>query len=174
MIVAARCLTCGGSGPALGINPYICRLSLLPFLKVRYNGGERYGMNFRPQVGDTFERLGLFVHPFVYVGPSGPNGEDVVQNTPKRGVELVYFHEATQGRRLRLRYRAGSWYEGDEIAGRALSRLGAPYDLLGFNCEHLVTYAESGTPDSQQVRWGVGLAVGVLALCAVFSVGTKA
>jgi hypothetical protein len=121
------------------------------------------------QSGDTIERQGWFLHPAVFVGPRGPNGEDVVQNTPGRGVELVHFHEFAQGQQIRLRLRPSNWYEAQQVAARALNCLGLPYNLLFFNCEHMVTFAETGKADSQQVRAWVTLGLSFATVFAVIA-----
>ena len=121
------------------------------------------------QSGDTIERQGWFVHPAVYVGPRGPNGEDVVQNAPGRGVELVHFHDFAQGNTVRLRRRPANWYEAQQVAQRALSCLGRQYNLLFFNCEHLVTFAETGRADSPQVRAWVTLGLSFATALAVIA-----
>lgn len=64
----------------------------------------------------------------------------------------------------------------DEILARAQSRLGSTdYHLVRNNCEHLATWASTGSSGSRQVRGWALLAPGALAsLGVVTSVGTPA
>lgn len=117
------------------------------------------------QSGDTIERQGWFLHPAVYVGRRGPNGEDVVQNAPYRGAELIHFRDFAQGKAVRLRRRPSNRYEAEQVAQRALNCVGLEYNLLFFNCEHLVTFAQTAKADSPQVRAWVTLG---LSFAAVF------
>lgn len=57
---------------------------------------------------------------------------------------------------------AGSCYEREIVAQRALSLLGKNYDLLNFNCEHLANYAQTGRVASPMVAAAV--IVGLVAL----------
>jgi hypothetical protein len=64
-------------------------------------------------------------------------------------------------------------FEGDNFQRkhaiqRALEKLGQPYDLINFNCEHFATYVQTGIPTSNQVRWGLFAAATLIAL-VVFS-----
>lgn len=46
---------------------------------------------------------------------------------------------------------------------RALEKVGSPYDLINFNCEHFANYVQSGKATSDQVSWGL-LILGILAI----------
>ena len=52
-------------------------------------------------------------------------------------------------------------YSGIEAIERARTRLGDGYNVLSDNCEHLVTWARTGTAESKQVK-GAQTAIAVL------------
>jgi|SRR5581483_965198 len=57
--------------------------------------------------------------------------------------------------------------EGMRIVYRARSRIGTPYDLFAFNCEHLVSYSLGRQPQSPQLAvTALVLVVGLIALGA--------
>jgi hypothetical protein len=72
----------------------------------------------------------------------------------------------TEGRSVLVESLPGMW-QGQAIVGRARTYLGRRYELGNFNCEHLVTLALGGKPDSPQlVAWIlIGLA-GLLVVAA--------
>jgi hypothetical protein len=61
--------------------------------------------------------------------------------------------------------------EQNLIIARAQSLLGQKFDLWKFNCEHLVTYALAGAPQSPQLGFALGgiLLLGALGGLAVVS-----
>ena len=65
---------------------------------------------------------------------------------------------------------AKSIQEQNLVLARAHSLLGKEFNVLNFNCDHLVTYALAGVPTSPQL----GAVVGVLALAALASVALAA
>jgi hypothetical protein len=58
------------------------------------------------------------------------------------------------------RRKARNPYEQRAIISRTQSLLGWKYDLLNFNCDHLVTYAQGGIATSPQLQ-GFALAFAV-------------
>jgi hypothetical protein len=50
-----------------------------------------------------------------------------------------------------------------------LSCLGLPYNLVFFNCEHLVSYAETGKAESAQVRAWLTLGLSFATVLAVIA-----
>jgi hypothetical protein len=71
---------------------------------------------------------------------------------------LEDFAERQQVKRIEQRTRTA--YERNLIVARAHSQLNKPYDILNFNCEHLVTYALGGVSSSPQLQAAtVGLAL---------------
>jgi len=130
-----------------------------------------------PQIGDKIRMHGLMgvSHYGIYVGPRGPNGEDVVHNDKHNGVELVTFKKFSRGKEVTVVARvAESLDEQREIMARALSMLGRRYELLSFNCEHAANYALSGTAMSEKVNGAlaVGVMGGLLAI-ALIDVGLR-
>lgn len=123
----------------------------------------------RPQIGDILRvpgRLGI-PHYGVYVGSHWSHGEDVLHSDKDSGVRLNHLWDFAGEYPIDVAVPARSGAEGEEIARRALSLRGLPYNLLSLNCEHLASYAQAGVPVSPTLRVAALLGVGgVLALTA--------
>jgi hypothetical protein len=123
------------------------------------------------RVGDKIwtPAFGVVRHYGVYVGPRGPNGEDVVHNSKLKG-GVVWDHRAafSGGGPIHIEKRATPGYEW-YVAERALAHLGQNYDLLGFNCEHLATLAQDGQKSSSQLQVAGVTAAIVGALATAFA-----
>jgi hypothetical protein len=112
---------------------------------------------------------GLILHSITYVGPVGPNGEDVVNNTPERGVHLGHLGHELAGRPATVAAAAPStWWEQSLVVRRALSQLKQPWKLVGNNCEDTANYARTGRASSPQLEFWIGLllVVGLIYLLA--------
>lgn len=125
------------------------------------------------QVGDELRvvsPLGV-LHSGVYVGPRGPNDEDIGHNTKWGEVELVTLEEFAGGRPVQvIESPARTWWEAERIADRARSLLGRRYDLLRFNCEHVTNFAVKGEATSPTVS-AVVTAAAVVAVCMIAARG---
>jgi hypothetical protein len=109
---------------------------------------------------------GLVQHAFTYVGPVGPNGEDVVNNTPERGVHLAHLKQEIAGRAARLVAPAPpDWREQNSMVQRALNQLGRPWRLFGNNCEDTANYIRTGRASSPQLEFWIGLFIVLGLIC---------
>lgn len=100
-------------------------------------------------------------HYGIYIGlyEVGPGvwGHAVVHNSKKqRGVVIDTLERFSCRERVAIASRAVPGYE-DVVVNRALSWYGSKYDLIGFNCEHMVNLAQQGEHKSQQLRNAAGL-----------------
>lgn len=76
----------------------------------------------------------------------------VISNSSRSGgVEEEPWALFLQGGPVRVE-RHGQGLDAARIVARARSRLGTPYDLFRWNCEHLVTFALGRNPQSPQLR----------------------
>lgn len=125
-----------------------------------------------PDVGATLRVQSSFgvSHYGIYVGPRGPNGEDVVHNAKWDEVQLVSLAEFADGRPVEVVGPAPrTWWHGEQIAERALSLLGRRYELLGFNCEHATNFAVAGNAVSPTVT----VAATVAAVLGAWALATR-
>lgn len=94
-----------------------------------------------------------YTHHGIYVGL----GRVVQYGGFSRGlcrgpVEEVSLSQFAQGRPIWLRFEESSWFNRDEVARRALLRLGENrYNLLTNNCEHFCEWCVRGEHRSYQV-----------------------
>jgi hypothetical protein len=118
------------------------------------------------ELGDVIERPGPWPtkHRGIFAGWNDRGQQSVIHN-PKGGcVKYDTLEVFANGQRVtRINQPARTALERNLILARAQSQLGKPYDILNFNCDHLVTYALAGVPSSPQLQ----LAVGVLALVGI-------
>ncbi len=116
------------------------------------------------EVGDKLRVTKAFgiTHYGIYVG-----GGYVVHNHPDGGVETVTFERFANGRPVYIEARV-PWAAQEAVRQAALNLIGTQFDLFNFNCEHFVTFVQTGKPESPQLRGAVvGVAVlGLLALAA--------
>lgn len=111
-------------------------------------------------IGDIIERPGPFgkKHRGVFVGYDAYGRAWVIHNDIGGVVCWVLLEVFAAGPPVTLATRkARNPYEQRAIVSRAESLLGWKYDLLNFNCDHLVTYAQDGIATSPQLQ-GLALA----------------
>lgn len=129
------------------------------------------------KIGDKIRVRGPYAtwHYGMYIGRyfddrRGLIDHAVVHNSKvQRGVVIDSLARFCGGKQVFIEGRAAAGYE-NVVVQRALSLVGSKYDLLGFNCEHLVNLAQTGEHKSQQLRNAAGLtALGILAMAVVGS-----
>jgi hypothetical protein len=99
-------------------------------------------------------------HHGIVVG-YGPDGAlSVVHALKRQGVVRTLPAQFSGNLPLEVVRYPRSHQEGQSIASRAYSQLGAPYDLFSANCEQFASWAVTGVPHSEQ------LAIGVVSLIA--------
>lgn len=79
------------------------------------------------------------------------------------------FASFAKGQAITIVQRAQPGFEG-EVARRAETWLGRPYDLVAFNCEHLASYASSGVAASPQLQRGLVATGALLAMVSCLRV----
>ena len=109
--------------------------------------------------GDLIERPGpwLSKHRGIFAGWDA-YGRAIVIHNPKDGcVEYDLFEVFADGQQVsRIEQPPRTEFERNLIVARAHSQLGKRYDILHFNCDHLVTYALAGVPSSPQLTMALG------------------
>jgi hypothetical protein len=99
----------------------------------------------------------------------------IIDNNQRRGfVGYRTLEDFTDGKSAWLETVVQSWQVADAIISRAESQLNRAYDLLTFNCEHLVTLALGLEPESEQLQGYGWLALTCLAATIIVSnIGSK-
>ncbi|MBK9000692.1 MAG: lecithin retinol acyltransferase family protein [Myxococcales bacterium] len=99
-------------------------------------------------------------HYGIYVGPIGPNREDVIHCSKRKG-EVVwdYLADFEEGKPAQLEERAPPELV-QKVVVAAIALLGSEYDLFSLNCEQFANLVQKGVNESPQLRaWFVrGLA----------------
>lgn len=106
-------------------------------------------------MGDIVERPGPLgkKHRGIFVGYDEYGRAWVIHNDMGGMVCWVLFENFSAGMAVTVASRkARNSYEQSAIVSRAQSLLGWRYDLLNFNCDHLVTYAQDGVATSPQLH----------------------
>jgi hypothetical protein len=109
-------------------------------------------MNLLP--GDVIERPGPWPtqHRGIFVGVDFYGRAYVIHNAKDGRVCQEPFEIFAAGLPVTLIKRvAQDAVRQKQIVSRAQSLLGKPYDLINFNCDHLVTFAASGAATSPQL-----------------------
>lgn len=95
----------------------------------------------------------LYQHHGVYIG------EGLVIHYAFDGITVDTVERFSSGGPIELVPHPGSPYTGEEIRGRAFSRLGEDeYDLVANNCEHFANWCCTGEMVSEQVEEAVWMA----------------
>lgn len=106
-------------------------------------------------------------HHVIYLGQNHLGVHLIAENAVGLDVRVItvdqFFQENPEVTRI-------DRFVGDNVQRRlaierALKKLGQPYDLINFNCEHFANYVQKGVLKSDQVGWGI-LLLGVLAVAA--------
>jgi hypothetical protein len=119
--------------------------------------------------GDELVEPGLPAHKRVYVGPIGPDGEDVVDPVKARAALLVHLQSIPNWQYLLVGERGPEdWNAQVQVQDRAWDVVtkGVVNRTLWPNCEHICSYIRTGQAKSPQLRfWGgvaAAVAVGVI------------
>lgn len=131
--------------------------------------------SYKLRVGDAIriERFG-YNHVGVYVGQRRGIEDAVVHNDKGIGVVLCTLSQFADGKVLHLHNASqGNEFEREQIAERALSLLGKKFDLITFNCEHLVNYAQNRNAESPQMQTAAG-GVFIVGLLSLLFLGRRA
>ena len=128
------------------------------------------------QPGDAIQRPGPLgtMHRGIFVGADFAGRVWVIHNAKNDCVKWDLLETFAEGQPVSFLKRvARNQQEQILIIARAKSLLGQKFDLLNFNCEHLVTYALAGIPKSPQLGFAVGglLLLGALGGLAAVSRG---
>lgn len=114
--------------------------------------------------------LKLVQHHVIYLGQNYSGQDLIAENAVGMYVRIItadqFFKENPEITRIE-RF-SGSNSERKAAIERALKKLGQPYDLINFNCEHFANYVQTGEIKSNQVGWGL-FALGVLAVLAILA-----
>ena len=107
----------------------------------------------------------LVMHHAVYLGQDLNGIHYVAENVYGHGTMLTevskFFRRYSKINRIE-RFNGNS-FQKQQLIKRALSRLGLPYDLFKYNCEHFANEIINSRPHSKQVGNAIGIAL--LALC---------
>jgi len=100
-------------------------------------------------------KVGPFNHPGIVSDRWSSDGKPmVISNSRRRGcVAEESWSEFARGGRVAIR-ESRSGREGLAVVARARARLGQPWSLISFNCEHFVEYACGRPVRSAQLQYG--------------------
>jgi uncharacterized protein YycO len=112
-------------------------------------------------------------HHAIYLGQDDYGRHWMVENTIGIGVRLIEASAFFNGvlEITRIERFTGTPYERKVAVQRALAKVGQPYNLINYNCEHFASEVQTGRSVSRQVANGVGIAAGVALLFMLFGGG---
>lgn len=111
--------------------------------------------NSNLQPGDAIERAGPLgtKHRGIFVGFDSLGRAWVIHNAKNECVKWDLLIVFAAGFPVTVASRiATSLQEQRMIVARAQSLLGKKYDLVNFNCDHLVNYSQAGVVSSPQLQ----------------------
>lgn len=115
--------------------------------------------------------FGIVQHHSLYVGMDTDWNAWVIENVVGEGVRWTRLDDLIQrnGAISGIERFFGSEVQRSASVNRALARIGLPYDVLSYNCEHFVNEVLHGQRKSKQVEVFGGLAALLLAVVVVRS-----
>lgn len=117
-----------------------------------------YGLQPADRIIEPIFETGLSKHHAIYLGMDRFGVEWVSENFKFYGVRQVKASKFfSAGKNYRVQPFTGNAFERKSAVNRALGKLGTPYDLLSFNCEHYASYVQSGKEESIQVTNALGI-----------------
>ncbi|MDX1954704.1 MAG: lecithin retinol acyltransferase family protein [Chitinophagaceae bacterium] len=118
------------------------------------NYAQLYGLQPADRLTEPIFQTGLSQHHVIYLGADAQGVEWISENYKFKGVRLVrasaYFRP---GKKFRVHKFSGNDQQREAAVRRALSLVGAPYNLIDFNCEHYAEFVQTGKSGSKQVDW---------------------
>lgn len=105
------------------------------------------------QIVQPIFKTGLTKHYSMYLGVDNNGIGWIAENHKILGVRLInttiFFQNMPSISRIDRFY--GTNEQRKQVVVRACKLAGKPYDLINYNCEHFITEALTGKPNSQQV-----------------------
>lgn len=116
--------------------------------------------------------LRLIQHHAIYLGQNHQGQHLIAENKIGIGVRVVtaeeFFRDVIEVTHIE-RF-AGSNSERKTAVQKALSKLGLPYNLINYNCQHFANDVQYGRVQSEQVEKGFVLTVIVLLFVGLWSI----
>jgi len=117
-----------------------------------------YGLQPADRLIEPIFQTGLSKHHSIYLGGDAQGVEWIAENYKFKGVRLVKASDFFRSRKkMQVQSFQGNYLEREIAVSRALSLLGASYDLIDFNCEHYAEFVQTGKAASKQVDLVKGL-----------------
>lgn len=124
------------------------------------------GLHPGDQIVEYITPLGITKHFAIYLGWDHQGTEWIIENKKGQAVRLVnaseFFGQVIKIDRIQ-KY-TGNNTDRRKLVERALSKIGQPYNLINYNCEHFVTEVTTGQAVSRQVQNAVGLGISIFLL----------
>jgi hypothetical protein len=117
------------------------------------NFSSMYGLRPADRIIENIFPTGISKHHVIYLGMDDNGTEWVVANIIIKGVKKMraadYFARV---KKFKIQHFVGEYPDRVEAVKRALDKLGEPYNLIRFNCEHYAEYVQTGRSSSMQVE----------------------
>ena len=129
---------------------------------------------FKLEAGDTVvvpkSEWEVIQHHALYVGCNPMDHHYMCENVVGEGVKLNRLKDFIQGtsKITTIKKFEGTPIERQTVVQKALAKLGRPYHLLSYNCEHFVNDVLTRTPASAQVSRALGWTALVCMAWAIF------
>ncbi|WP_191907056.1 lecithin retinol acyltransferase family protein [Adhaeribacter soli] len=113
--------------------------------------------------GDTIvtpkSEFNLVQHHALYIGSDDYGSHYITENIIGKGVSLTRLSSffANRPKVTRINRLKATAYQRRRVVEMALSKVGKPYDLINYNCEHFVTEVTTNRPISKQVSATIGV-----------------
>lgn len=120
---------------------------------------KKMGLSPGDQIVEYITALGIAKHFAIYLGWDDAGTEWVIENIKGDAVRVTkandFFSRVIKVDRI-IKHTGTNW-DRKNLVQRALSKIGVPYNLINYNCEHFVTEVITGKPVSRQVQNAVAV-----------------
>lgn len=131
---------------------------------------KKLGLKPGDQIVEIITPLGIAKHFAIYLGWDNTGTEWIIENKKFDAVRLI---KAADYSKTVLQVSRIQKFSGNNIARKlavqnALKKIGKPYDLINYNCEHFVTEAITGKKKSRQVENAAIIVLAILFCVAIW------
>lgn len=112
-----------------------------------------YSLRPADRLIESVFQTGISKHHAIYLGRDPQGIEWISENDKFRGVRLIRASEFfNKNKAFRVEHFYGTYNDREIAVKRALNRVGQPYNLISYNCEHYASYVQTGRAESMQVN----------------------
>ena len=115
---------------------------------------KKYNLKIGDEIIVPKSQLNIIKHHAVYLGLDANRTAWIIENVIDIGVRLITADDffTVNPDINKIRKYNGTQLDRQHLIQRALSKVGIPYDLVNYNCQHFTSDVLKGEAESKQVQ----------------------